>query len=180
LNGAPGWWPRAGPPNPFDCFEAVLAEPLSATSEEFFARYPVPVFFEASGVGVRRAPSAGRESALAHRQPGVPATDTVGLRERVGAEYAGAVQILPKGVVPGAGHVRRLSNREITTLVADLPTYHLPDGATPQSSLAGVRTRCRWWRCPAYPHRQRRCGARRTCRIPRRILLSTVTDRSLE
>src|SRR6476661_3148966 len=70
LNGAPGWWPRAGPPNPFDCFEVVLAEPSSATSEEFFARYPVPVFFEASGVGVRRRPSAGRESALAHRQPG--------------------------------------------------------------------------------------------------------------
>ncbi len=58
--------------------------------------------------------------------------------ERVGAECAGAVQILPEGAVPGTGHVRRLSEREVATLIADLPTYHLPDGATPQASLAGI------------------------------------------
>ena len=72
-------------------------------------------------------------------QAGVQATDTVGLLERVGAEYAGAVQILPKGVVPGAGHVRRLSNREITTLVADLPTCHLPERRD-TSGVLGRRT----------------------------------------
>jgi serine/threonine-protein kinase HipA len=63
-------------------------------------------------------------------QAGVPVTDTMGLLERVGAECAGAVQILPEGAAPGTGHVRRLSDEEVATLIADLPTYHLPDGAT--------------------------------------------------
>ena len=33
---------------------------------------------------------------------------------------------------------------------------------------------------PGVAHKQRGCAARRTCRIPQRILLSTATDRSLE
>ena len=70
---------------------------------------------------------------------GLPVTDTMGLLRRVGAECAGAVQILPDGVEPGSGHVRRLTDDEVTRLVADLPTYHLPDGTTPQASLAGVQ-----------------------------------------
>ena len=45
----------------------------------------------------------------------------------------------PKGVVPGAGHVRRLSNRGITTLVADLPTCHLPERRD-TSGVLGRRT----------------------------------------
>ena len=72
-------------------------------------------------------------------QAGLPVTDTMGLLEQVGAECAGAVQILPEGVVPGTGHVRRLSNQQVATLIADLPTYHLPDRATPQASLAGIQ-----------------------------------------
>ena len=72
-------------------------------------------------------------------QAGLPVTDTMGLLERVGAECAGAVQILPEGAAPGTGHVRRLSDKEVATLIADLPTYHLPDGATPQASLAGIQ-----------------------------------------
>ena len=35
--------------------------------------------------------------------------------------------------------MRRLSAREVETLVADLPTYHLPGGVTPQASLAGIQ-----------------------------------------
>ena len=35
--------------------------------------------------------------------------------------------------------MRGLSDREITTSVAAMPTRHLPDGATPQASLDGVR-----------------------------------------
>ena len=72
-------------------------------------------------------------------QAGLPVTDTMGLLERVGAECAGAVQFLPEGALPGNGDVRTLSDEEVTTLVADLPTYHLPEGATPQASLAGIQ-----------------------------------------
>jgi serine/threonine-protein kinase HipA len=72
-------------------------------------------------------------------QAGLPVTDTMGLLERVGRECAGAVQFLPEGDVPGTGNVRTLSAREVDTLVADLPTYHLPEGATFQASLAGVQ-----------------------------------------
>jgi serine/threonine-protein kinase HipA len=72
-------------------------------------------------------------------EAGLPVTDTMGLLQMVGAECAGAVQILPEGVEPGAGHVRRLTDDEVTRLVADLPTYHLPDGTTPQASLAGIQ-----------------------------------------
>lgn len=69
----------------------------------------------------------------------VPITDSMELLRRVGAECAGAVQILDTEVVPGPGHVRRLTDDEVARLVADLPTYHLPDGATPQASLAGIQ-----------------------------------------
>jgi serine/threonine-protein kinase HipA len=69
----------------------------------------------------------------------VPVTDTMGLLQQVGAECAGAVQILPRGVEPGSGHVRKLSDLEVTRLIADLPTYHLPSGTTPQASLAGIQ-----------------------------------------
>jgi serine/threonine-protein kinase HipA len=70
---------------------------------------------------------------------GVPVTDTMALLGRVGAECAGAVQILGAGVEPGPGHIRSLTDEEVTRLVADLPTYHLPDGAVPQASLAGIQ-----------------------------------------
>jgi serine/threonine-protein kinase HipA len=69
----------------------------------------------------------------------VPVTDTMGLLRKVGAECAGAIQILPDGLEPSGGHVRRLSDDEVTRVVADLPTYHLPDGTTPQASLAGIQ-----------------------------------------
>lgn len=70
---------------------------------------------------------------------GVSVNDTMSLLEQVGAECAGAVQVLAEDVTPGRGHVRRLSQREVTGLVANLPTYQLPDGATPQASLAGIQ-----------------------------------------
>jgi serine/threonine-protein kinase HipA len=69
----------------------------------------------------------------------VPVNDTMALLERVGAECAGAVQILADGVKPDAGQVRRLTKQEVDTLIADLPTYHLPEGTTPQASLAGIQ-----------------------------------------
>ncbi|CAN5384224.1 type II toxin-antitoxin system HipA family toxin [soil metagenome] len=72
-------------------------------------------------------------------EAGIPVTDTMGLLRRVGAECAGAVQILPDEIAPDVGHVRALTDEEITRLIADLPTYHLPDGTTPQASLAGIQ-----------------------------------------
>ena len=69
----------------------------------------------------------------------VPVNDTMTLLERVGAECAGAVQIFADGAKPGAGQVRRLTKQEVDSLIADLPTYHLPEGATPQASLAGIQ-----------------------------------------
>ncbi|WP_461480046.1 HipA N-terminal domain-containing protein [Mycobacterium sp. HUMS_1102779] len=69
----------------------------------------------------------------------VPTNDTMTLLERVGAECAGAVQILLDGAKPGAGQVRRLTKQEVDSLITDLPTYHLPEGATPQASLAGIQ-----------------------------------------
>jgi serine/threonine-protein kinase HipA len=70
---------------------------------------------------------------------GVPVTDTMMLLERLGAECAGAVQILSEGTTPSPGRVRRLTEQEVDILITDLPTYHLPEGATPQASLAGIQ-----------------------------------------
>jgi serine/threonine-protein kinase HipA len=72
-------------------------------------------------------------------EAGVPVNDTMTLLERIGAECAGAVQILVDGAKPGAGQVRRLTKQEVDRLIADLPTYHLPEGTTPQASLAGIQ-----------------------------------------
>lgn len=69
----------------------------------------------------------------------VPVTDSMELLRRVGAECAGAVQVLDSETAPGPGHIRPLTDGEITRLIEDLPTYHLPDGATPQASLAGIQ-----------------------------------------
>jgi len=72
-------------------------------------------------------------------EAGVPVNDTMTLLRRVGAECAGAVQVLIEGAKPGAGQVRRLTKQEVDSLIADLPTYHLPEGTTPQASLAGIQ-----------------------------------------
>lgn len=72
-------------------------------------------------------------------EAGVPVTDSMALLRRVGAECAGAVQVLDAAALPDAGYVRPLSDDEVTRLVADLPTYHLPDGAELQASLAGIQ-----------------------------------------
>ncbi|BBZ50264.1 type II toxin-antitoxin system HipA family toxin [Mycobacterium heidelbergense] len=72
-------------------------------------------------------------------EAGVSVTDTMRLLEQVGAECAGAVQFLTEGVLPDAGHARRLTKQEVDSLVADLPIHHLPGGATVQASLAGIQ-----------------------------------------
>jgi serine/threonine-protein kinase HipA len=67
------------------------------------------------------------------------AIDKLALLEQLGAECAGAVQFLVAGREPSAGSVRPLTQQEADELVGDLPTYHLPDGAAPQASLAGIQ-----------------------------------------
>lgn len=69
----------------------------------------------------------------------VPANDKMALLHQVGAECAGAVQFLPLGQEPTAGLVRPLGRSEVEAIVEDLPTYHLPDGAALQASLAGIQ-----------------------------------------
>ena len=113
-----------------------LALPLSARpirdAKDRSSGHPVSAFVEGL------LPEGNVRQHIAS-QAGLPVTDTMGLLARVGAECAGAVQFLPEGAVPSTGDVRRLSDREVETLVADLPTYHLPAGATPQASLAGIQ-----------------------------------------
>ncbi|RYC13294.1 type II toxin-antitoxin system HipA family toxin [Nocardioides zhouii] len=69
----------------------------------------------------------------------VAATDKMALLRQVGAECAGAVQFLPAGQAPTAGHVRPLDQTEVDAIVEDLPIYHLPHGAAVQASLAGIQ-----------------------------------------
>ncbi|MFE9582009.1 type II toxin-antitoxin system HipA family toxin [Nocardia sp. NPDC006044] len=70
---------------------------------------------------------------------GVTSIDKLELLRAVGAECAGAVQFVPEGEVPSTGAIRELADDEVNRLIADLPTYHLPEGAVPQASLAGIQ-----------------------------------------
>lgn len=72
-------------------------------------------------------------------EAGVAMNDTMALLERVGADCAGAIQFLAAGATPGTGQVRKLTKKELDSLISELPTYHLPEGATPQASLAGIQ-----------------------------------------
>ncbi|HSV37617.1 MAG TPA: HipA domain-containing protein [Nocardioidaceae bacterium] len=70
---------------------------------------------------------------------GVPTVDKMALLQQVGAECAGAVQFLRSGHSASEGRVRRLTDDEVDRIVADLPTYHFPEGVAPQASLAGIQ-----------------------------------------
>ena len=69
----------------------------------------------------------------------VTAIDKMELLAHIGQECAGAIQFLPRGEVPGAGIVRPLTSLEVDRLIADLPTYHPPEGSHLQASLAGLQ-----------------------------------------
>ena len=68
----------------------------------------------------------------------VTVIDKMGLLTQVGKECAGAIQFLPRGERPEDGDVRPLTAHEVDRLIADLPTYHVPEGSHPQASLAGL------------------------------------------
>jgi serine/threonine-protein kinase HipA len=101
--------------------------------------HPVPLVYDTIELGEHLLLPEGnlrRQIAAAAR---VPINDTMTLLDQIGAECAGAVQILTGGAKPGAGQVRRLTKQEVNSLITDLPTYHLPEGTTPQASLAGIQ-----------------------------------------
>lgn len=78
----------------------------------------------------------------------VPSIDKMALLRQVGGECAGAIQFLPHGVAPTQGRVRPLSGEAVDQLVGDLPTYHLPEGALPEASLAGIQDKVLLTRLP--------------------------------
>lgn len=96
------------------------------------SRRPVSAFLEGL------LPEGNLRSQLASTL-GVLALDKLALLAQVGAECAGAVQFLPPGRAPSEGRARRLSAEEVDRIVADLPTYHLPEGTALQASLAGIQ-----------------------------------------
>lgn len=111
-----------------------LSLPISSrpTTDKAAGRWPVHTFLEGL------LPEGNLRQQVA-RTAGVPTADKIGLLRQVGAECAGAVQILAAGATPGEGRVRRLDEGEVVTMVRDLPTYHFPEGSTLQASLAGIQ-----------------------------------------
>lgn len=109
----------------------LASEPISDHRTDP-GRRPVAAFLEGL------LPEGNLRSQLASTL-GVLAIDKMGLLAQVGAECAGAVQFLEEGRTPTGASVRPLSTPEVDRLVADLPTYRLPEGAAPQASLAGVQ-----------------------------------------
>ena len=95
-------------------------------------RRPVSAFLEGL------LPEGGLRSQLASTL-GVASVDKMALLDQVGGECAGAVQFLRPGVSPTSGTVRPLSTDEVIQIVTDVPTHHLPEGAAPQASLAGIQ-----------------------------------------
>lgn len=96
------------------------------------ARRPVSAFLEGL------LPEGGLRTQLASAL-GVASVDKMALLDQVGGECAGAVQFLRPGVSPSSGQVRPLSTDEVNQIVTDMPTHHLPEGAAPQASLAGIQ-----------------------------------------
>lgn len=110
-----------------------MAIPVTARpARDDDARRPVSAFLEGL------LPEGSLRQHLASTL-GVPSIDKMALLRQIGGECAGAVQFLPLGVPPADGRIRRLTEDEVRRLVADLPTYHLPNGALPQASLAGIQ-----------------------------------------
>ncbi|SKC51809.1 HipA domain-containing protein [Krasilnikoviella flava] len=83
----------------------------------------------------------GAARAALEREHHVRPGDTFGLLSHVGAECAGAVQLLPEGAEPTDGHLRPLDDAEVARIVADLPTLEPPDGLAVTASLGGIQAK---------------------------------------
>lgn len=84
------------------------------------------------------------ESALRsqlEREHGLRPGDTFGLLRVLGAECAGAVQILPSGETPRTGLLHELTEAEVARIVADLPTLPVPNELPVGASLGGVQAK---------------------------------------
>ncbi|BCW51058.1 HipA domain-containing protein [Arthrobacter sp. StoSoilB13] len=69
-------------------------------------------------------------------------TDIKALLAKVGADCAGAVQVLPEGVDPsGVGGLLEMSDAEVVAAVESLPTWDLPDDFAISTSLGGVQSK---------------------------------------
>jgi serine/threonine-protein kinase HipA len=81
--------------------------------------------------------------------------DAFALLEQIGQECAGAVQLTSDGTTPGAGDLVDLTDAEVDTIVADLPTLDPPHGQVVSASLGGVQSKVlltrtdRGWAWPA-------------------------------
>lgn len=72
----------------------------------------------------------------------VESTDIKALLAAVGADCAGAVQVLAKGVDPaGAGKLLPMSEAEVVAAVESLPTWDLPADFAIATSLGGVQSK---------------------------------------
>lgn len=72
----------------------------------------------------------------------IPPTDIKGLLAAVGADCAGAVQVLPEGNDPaGEGKLQPMSQAEIVAAVESLPTWDLPADYAIATSLGGVQSK---------------------------------------
>lgn len=75
-------------------------------------------------------------------QNGLATPDALGLLKVLGADCAGAVQVLPEGLSP-AGHPGAvpMTDEEVTTVVESLPTWDLPENFAITASLGGVQSK---------------------------------------
>ena len=110
------------------------------------------------------------------KENGLSTPDAFGLLRVLGADCAGAVQILPPGESPDVqGAATPMTDDQVTTAVESLPTWDLPDDFLITASLGGVQSKVlltrhgdRW----AWPGR----GAVSTHIIKPEPLESTIPD----
>ncbi|MFF2318379.1 type II toxin-antitoxin system HipA family toxin [Arthrobacter sp. NPDC058097] len=76
------------------------------------------------------------------RENGLSTPDAFGLLRVLGADCAGAVQILPPGESPDVpGAAAPMTDHQVTTVVESLPTWDLPDDFLITASLGGVQSK---------------------------------------
>ncbi|MGB3676811.1 MAG: HipA domain-containing protein [Candidatus Nanopelagicales bacterium] len=75
------------------------------------------------------------------RELNVRPNDTFALLRHIGQECAGAIQFVVDGAEPAAGYVRELTELELESLIAQLPTLDPPDELPLTASLGGVQAK---------------------------------------
>jgi serine/threonine-protein kinase HipA len=83
----------------------------------------------------------GPVRAALEREHDIRPADTFALLAQVGAECAGAVQVVRADVGLREGYLRPLADDEFAALVTELPTLDPPDGLVVTASLGGVQAK---------------------------------------